>query len=70
MCSVKGGDQRENWWASNFGCDRMNSSQRTVLTSAAARARREPAASLGMGSQELGGSSVLAVLSQTGSVVF
>lgn len=38
----------------SFGCDRMNSSQRTVLTSAAARAQWEPAACSGMGSQELG----------------
>lgn len=49
------------------GCDRMNPSQRTVLTSAAARAQQEPAACLGMGSQEMGGSPVL---SQTGAVIF
>lgn len=47
----------------SFGCDRMNPSQRAVLTSVAARAQQEPAACLGMGSP------VLAVLTQTGDVM-
>ena len=50
----------------SFGCDRVNSSWRTVLTSIAARAQREAAAPLGTGSQEPRGTPTLAMLSPTG----
>lgn len=47
----------------SFGYDRVNSSQRTVLTSVAARAQPKPVTTLDRGSQELRGTPTLAMLS-------